>query len=49
MKSKTITKEIISKFEIHLFEDEKSENTVEKYIRDVKALQVWSEELGVRS
>ena len=37
MKGKIITKEIIEKFKTHLCEEEKSENTKEKYIRDVRA------------
>ena len=33
---RTITNEIVLKFKRHLIEEEKSENTIEKYIRDVK-------------
>ena len=37
MKGKIISKEIIERFKTYLCEEEKSENTKEKYIRDVKA------------
>ncbi|MBQ0026414.1 MAG: tyrosine-type recombinase/integrase [Lachnospiraceae bacterium] len=37
MKEKIISEEIIERFETYLCEEEKSENTKEKYIRDVKA------------
>lgn len=37
MKGKTVSEEIIKKFKTYLCEEEKSENTKEKYIRDVKA------------
>lgn len=33
---KTITNEIINKFEQYLYEEERSENTIEKYLRDVR-------------
>ncbi len=44
MKNKILTKKIISDFKIHLKSEEKSENTIEKYIRDVRA---FSEFVGV--
>lgn len=34
---KIITKELIDNFEIYLYEEERSENTVKKYIRDINA------------
>lgn len=34
---KIITDEVIKKFELYLYEEEKSENTIKKYMRDVKA------------
>ena len=37
MKGKIISEEIIERFKTYLCEEEKSENTKEKYIRDVKA------------
>ena len=38
MMQKTISLETIEQFEKHLISDEKSKATIEKYIRDVKAL-----------
>lgn len=37
MKGRLLTKEIISNFINHLRLEEKSENTIKKYARDVKA------------
>ena len=37
MKGKIISEKVIEKFKTHLCEEEKSENTKEKYIRDVRA------------
>jgi len=31
---KTITNEIVKRFEQYLYEEEKSDNTIEKYMRD---------------
>ena len=39
-----ITSSMIGDFEIYLRSDEKSENTVEKYLRDVRAFAVFTEE-----
>ena len=36
-----ITKDLIENFKNHLIEDEKSQATFEKYIRDVTAFYVW--------
>ena len=38
---KTITTEIIKKFELYLYEEEKSENTIEKYMRDIRFFREW--------
>lgn len=32
----TITNEIIRKFELYLYEEERSGNTIEKYMRDIR-------------
>ncbi len=40
---KTIDKCLIDKFGEYLMSEEKSEATVEKYLRDVRALAVWTE------
>ena len=37
MKGKIISEKVIEKFKVYLCEEEKSENTKEKYIRDVRA------------
>ncbi len=37
MKGHFLTEEIIQRFEHYLKEHEKSENTIEKYIRDIRA------------
>ena len=38
---KTVTDEIIKKFELYLYEEEKSGNTIEKYMRDIRFFRVW--------
>lgn len=38
---KILTNELIQKFKNYLYEEEKSDNTIEKYIRDVTAFMVW--------
>ena len=38
MRSRLITTEIIEKFRLYLLDEEKSDNTIEKYLRDVTAL-----------
>ncbi len=43
MKGRILTQEIITKFKIYLQNEEKSENTVEKYIRDVKTFFEFSD------
>ena len=40
--SKTITNHMISEFEQYLRKDEKSRNTIEKYIRDVRTFEVYA-------
>lgn len=37
----TITNEIIRKFELYLYEKERSGNTIEKYMRDIRAFREW--------
>lgn len=36
-----ITKELIMSFKTYLIEEEKSENTIEKYIRDITFFMIW--------
>ncbi len=33
---KTVTNEVMKKFELYLYEEEKSRNTIEKYMRDIR-------------
>lgn len=42
MKGHYLTKEIIQRFEHYLRKEEKSENTVEKYLRDVRAFMAFA-------
>ena len=42
MKSKIITMKMIKNFEVKLRNDEKSDNTIQKYIRDIKAFAVFA-------
>ena len=47
MKGRIITESIISSFKIYLQNEEKSANTIEKYMRDVKAFAVYANSLDV--
>ena len=47
MKGRIITESIISNFKIYLQNEEKSTNTIEKYIRDVKAFANYTNSLNV--
>lgn len=38
---KIITNEIVNGFKLHLFEEEKSEATIEKYMRDIRFFKEW--------
>ena len=38
---KKITRELINKFRNYLINEEKSQATIEKYIRDITAFMVW--------
>ena len=33
---KTITNEIVKRFEQYLYEEERSDNTIDKYMRDIR-------------
>ena len=41
--SRIITNSMIGDFESHLRSDEKSDNTIEKYLRDVRAFSTFTE------
>ena len=36
-----ITNELVERFEMHLYEEEKSGNTIEKYMRDIRFFREW--------
>ena len=38
---KTITEKTVKEFEIYLYEEEKSSNTIEKYMRDIRYFRDW--------
>ena len=38
---KTITNEIVNRFKLHLYQEEKSNNTIEKYMRDIRHFRRW--------
>ena len=40
-KVKIITNELINNFKIYLYEEERSGNTIEKYMRDVRFFREW--------
>lgn len=42
MKGRILTNEALERFEKHMREEEKSENTVEKYLRDIRAFIAYS-------
>ena len=44
---KTITNEIVNRFKLHLYEEEKSDNTIEKYMRDIRFFLEWLGGKGV--
>ncbi len=44
---KTITNEIVKRFELYLYEEEKSDNTIEKYMRDIRFFREWLGGRGV--
>ena len=41
MENRNITQELIKEYEIHLKNEEKSQNTLDKYLRDVKAFAMY--------
>lgn len=48
MRSRFITTEIIEKFRLYLLDEEKSNNTIEKYLRDVTALANFAKALQLQ-
>ena len=47
MNEKTITNELINNFNMYLYEEERSENTIEKYMRDIRFFREWLGGQGV--
>ncbi len=47
MKGRFITAKVIAEFKEHLILEERSEITIEKYIRDVKAFSVYTQNAAV--
>ena len=47
MKGRILTENQISTFAAHLKSEEKSENTVEKYIRDVRAFAAYANDAEI--
>ena len=41
MNEKIITNELINNFKIYLYEEERSDNTIEKYMRDIQFFCKW--------
>ena len=47
MNGKIITNELINNFKIHIYEEEKSGNTIEKYMRDIRFFREWLQDRGI--
>lgn len=47
MEGRVLTKEIIERFYQHLLNEEKSSNTVEKYIRDATAFMIFADDAEI--
>lgn len=47
MNEKIITNELINNFKIYLYEEERSDNTIEKYMRDIRFFQEWLQDRNV--
>lgn len=44
---KIITNELINNFRIYLYEEERSDNTIEKYMRDIRFFREWLQDRSV--
>lgn len=44
---KTVTNEIVNRFKVYLYEEEKSDNTIEKYMRDIRFFREWVGNKGI--
>lgn len=47
MNKKIITNELINNFRIYLYEEERSDNTIEKYMRDIRFFREWLQDRSV--
>lgn len=47
MNKKIITNELINNFKIYLYEEERSDNTIEKYMRDIRFFREWLQDKGI--
>ena len=47
MNKKIITNELINNFKIYLYEEELSDNTIEKYMRDIRFFREWLQDKGI--
>lgn len=43
----SITDEVIKRFELYLYEEERSDNTIEKYMRDIRFFREWLKGKGI--
>ena len=47
MQERKITNELITEFEIYLYEEERSGNTIEKYMRDIRFFREWLQDRNI--
>ena len=47
MNKKIITNELINNFRIYLYEEERSDNTIEKYMRDIRFFREWLQDKSI--
>lgn len=47
MQERKITNELITEFEMYLYEEERSGNTIEKYMRDVRFFREWLQDRNI--
>lgn len=47
MNERIITKKLINNFKLYLYEEERSDNTIEKYMRDVRSFREWLKDQSI--
>lgn len=47
MNKKIITNELINNFRIYLYEEERSDNTIQKYMRDIRFFREWLQDKSI--